>query len=124
MDSLNTTTSNIDQQQQSVSELPPTHGWSRSTETVTDLWREYTVGVGGGCAMRDINRNYPNWFIPHSKSFHYRRMRIIKGLEKHARDTDTSIEKCVQLAEARRLEAKKSLDSLGKAVKNIHDLLA
>lgn len=115
------------QQQQQITTLPSdvavSHAWSRGVVTIPDLWREYSVGLGGGYSIKSLNSTHPHWFLPHDKNFHYRRMRIINGLEKHAVSQGITIETCVQNAESKRILLKKSLYSLGKATDSINELL-
>lgn len=100
------------------------HSWSRGIETIPDLWREYTVGLANGYAIRDLNRNHPKWFLPHDKNFHYRRMRIINGLEKHVKDKNLDMKTFLKTAETKRLAlGRVSLHSLGKSVQSIDRLL-
>jgi hypothetical protein len=118
--------SNISQQQQittSASDAVVSHAWSRGVVTIPDLWREYSVGLGGGYSIKSLNSSHPHWFLPHDKNFHYRRMRIINGLEKHAILRGITIETCIQHAENNRILLKKSLYSLGKATDSINALL-
>lgn len=61
---------------------PPVHRWSEGVHTLTDLWREYTVGLGGGYSIEQLNRSKQPWYPKSHKTFHYRRMRIINAIKK------------------------------------------
>lgn len=86
-----------------------THAWSIGVVKITDFWREYSVGLGGGPSIKDLNVTRSNWFLPHGKNFRYRRMKIINGLEKNTADNGTTVETCVLMSEQKRVLLKKSL---------------
>lgn len=82
----------IQQMRQDITEVMTVRLWSRGVSNLTDLWREYSVGLGCGPSIKDLNATRSNWFLPHDKNFHYRRMRIINGQEKNAADNGITIE--------------------------------
>lgn len=96
--------------------VPPatdTYRLSTSVFTVTDLYREWTVGLGGGHSVEYMNSHHPGWYSS-QKSFYMRRRRIIKACEEYAAAEGITIEDTVRKAEAWRVMMNKSLDYLSK----------
>ncbi|KAI8340419.1 hypothetical protein BD560DRAFT_412367 [Blakeslea trispora] len=51
--------------------------------TITDLYREWTVGLGGNHSIECMNQNHPGWYKS-QKSFYMRRNKIMKAIQAQA----------------------------------------
>ncbi|KAG1040322.1 hypothetical protein G6F43_012305 [Rhizopus delemar] len=95
------------------------HRWSEGVHTIHDLWREYTVGLGGNHSIEELNKSQKPWYPKSHKTFHYRRMRIIKAIKNYAEEHSITTDTAVQIAERRRLALQTSLDSIGKNISKL-----
>lgn len=58
--------------------LPPSYLLSRAISTVPQLWREWTVGLGGGPSVQGLEDMYgPRWRQKHSEAVMYGRRKVI-----------------------------------------------
>lgn len=95
---------------------------STGVHTVTDLYREWTEGLGGNYSVQYMNANHPGWYSK-QKSFYMRRRKIIKVCEEYAVTERISVEDAVRRAETLRVRNRKSLDYLSKNSDLIFSLL-
>ncbi|KAG1560209.1 hypothetical protein G6F49_002912 [Rhizopus delemar] len=115
-----------DGQQASTSSVPVAtstqgvHRWSEGVHTIHGLWREYTVGLGGGLLIEELNKSRKPWYPKSHKTFHYRRMRIIKAIKNYAEEHSITTDTAVQIAERRRLALQTSLDSIGENISKLY----
>jgi hypothetical protein len=57
---------------------PPSYLLSRTVSTVPQLWREWTVGLGGGPSVQGLEDLYgPSWRLKHSEKVLYGRRKVI-----------------------------------------------
>lgn len=98
---------------------PPRYRMSRGVKSVTDLWREWYSGLGGGYAVNDLELRYGASWRNNDRQFYNRRKRIIDEIKKYATVHSVTEETAVGIAENRRIERKKTLDYLGKHVDEI-----
>lgn len=95
---------------------------STHVQTVTDLYREWTDGLGGNHSVEYMNANNPGWYKD-QKSFYMRRRKILKTCEEYAESNGVSVLDAVRRAEESRVRNKKSLDYLSKNPATIFTLL-
>ncbi|KAI8640513.1 hypothetical protein BD408DRAFT_419664 [Parasitella parasitica] len=95
---------------------------STNVYTLTDLYREWTEGLGGNHSVVYMNANHPGWYSSH-KSFYMRRRKIIKACEDYAAVEGITVLDAVRRAEMLRVRNKKSLDYLSKNSDLIFTLL-
>ncbi|KAI8361725.1 hypothetical protein BD560DRAFT_437219 [Blakeslea trispora] len=82
--------------------------------TITDLYREWTVGLGGNHSIEYMNQNHPGWYKS-QKSFYMRRNKIMKAIQAQATAEGISMQSAVSIAEELRVRnGSKSLDYLSK----------
>ncbi|KAL0139964.1 transcriptional activator of glycolytic enzymes-domain-containing protein [Mucor lusitanicus] len=103
------TPNNAAVEQNTPSLAPTTYRMSTGVHTVTDLYREWTEGLGGNYSVQYMNANYTGWYSK-QKSFYMRRRKIIKACEKYAAVEGWTIDDAVRRAETLRVRNKKSLD--------------
>jgi hypothetical protein len=54
----------------------------RDVNTVTELWREWSVGLGGGPSIMQLNVTWGSrWKAGNEGQFYSRRLSIIKAIE-------------------------------------------
>ncbi|KAI8875985.1 hypothetical protein K501DRAFT_201452, partial [Backusella circina FSU 941] len=95
---------------------------SLTIQTVTDLYREWTVGLGSNVSVNHMNNNHPGWY-KNQKSFYMRRRTIIKACESYAEKEGIVVIDAVRKAEMLRVRSHKSLDYLSKNSDKIFDQL-
>lgn len=85
--------------------LPPSYKMSRSITTVTDLWREWTVGLGSGLAVQRLEETYGARWRPDQSErvFFSRRLVVIREVERRT-------ESCSQAKAVADLEAVREKD--------------
>lgn len=100
----------------------PTYKMKRNLVTVTDLWREYSVGIGGGPSVKSLEENYnAKWRSQGSKTesrFYLRRLPIFKEIEKASMEKGITCEEAAQLIEQGRIRKKYSLNQVGEHIFN------
>lgn len=100
---------------QPSSSSTPNFRLSTHIHTITDLYREWTVGLGGNHSVEYMNTNYPGWYTRTQKTFYMRRRKIIKTCEEYAKSEGIVLIDAVRRAEMLRIRNEsKSLDFLSK----------
>ena len=105
-----------------VAENPMIYKLSRGIQTVTDLWREWTSGVAGGPAVKDLELRWgAKWCQGNERRFFSRRKQIVDEVLRKAKsmqggETSENCFAAAQLIEERRKQQKKSLDWLSKHI--------
>ncbi|KAL3676502.1 hypothetical protein R1sor_026450 [Riccia sorocarpa] len=108
--------------------VPRTYKLSRGIVTTVDLWREWTVGLGGGPAVRELESKWgAAWCEGSERRFFNRRKVIIEAIEKRASimqggTTNDNLKLASEWLEEERQKRKKSLDWLSKNMKEISSL--
>lgn len=100
----------------------PTYKMKRNLVTVTDLWREYSVGIGSGPSIKSLEENYnAKWRSQGSKTesrFFLRRLPIFKEIEKASMEKGITCEEAAQLIEQGRIRKRYSLNQVGEHISN------
>lgn len=83
---------------------PPIYVMNRQVNTVPELWKEWTVGLGGGPSIRQLEAQYgPSWRTSSSAAnFFSRRLRIIHEIQRVIDYEGLTEEEAVKRLEARR----------------------
>ena len=112
---------NVDESTWNAVVLPavPVYKMSRSLLSVTDVWREYKVGLGGNPSIENLDRDYKNAWrrAPVERKFYSRRLVLYKQIKSLAEELSVSETVAAENLERSRLAAKKSLDSFQKSLK-------
>lgn len=89
---------------------------SRRIKTVRDVWKEYKVGLFGGPAVEDLEKNFgTGWRKDRTESRYFcRRKKIYDEVQKVSREKNIPLAQAVESVEERRLNLKLSLDGLQK----------
>ncbi|KAI9334327.1 transcriptional activator of glycolytic enzymes-domain-containing protein [Pilaira anomala] len=80
---------------------------SRDLTTITDLYREWTEGLGGNYSIEHLNTHFPGWY-KNDKTFYMRRRKIISTIERYAEADRMSMIDAVRRAEMLRSRNNKS----------------
>ncbi|KAL3702058.1 hypothetical protein R1sor_020080 [Riccia sorocarpa] len=97
-------------------DLPRTYRLSRGIITVTDLWREWTEGLGGGPSVKELERKWGTaWCEGNERRFFNRRKIVLEAIENRASQllggiTEENLKLAAQWFEEKRQSQKKSLD--------------
>lgn len=86
---------------------------SRGLTTFTDIWGEWSEGLGGNHSVECYETNCPNWYVK-DKTFYMRRKRLIKIIQSYADVEGRSMREAVNRAESLRVRSRRSLDYLSK----------
>jgi len=98
----------------------PSYRMSRGIRTVTDFWREWSEGLSGGPAVRDLELKYgAKWSEANERRFFNRRKKIAGKIERLAAEMEGGKSRSDCIAAATTLEENrkrngKSLDWLSK----------
>lgn len=106
----------------SASASVPTTQWytlNRNIVTVTDVWREYSIGLSNCPAVRDLEKEHgTKWRKPENESRYYnRRKELYIAIEKKAGEEHVSYEEAARRLEITRQKLNYSLDKLRVEVK-------
>ncbi|KAG2191953.1 hypothetical protein INT47_004736 [Mucor saturninus] len=101
----------------------PCYLMSRGIVSVNDLWREWTEGLCGGHAIKDLERRWgTRWRKEETeKKFFNRRRLIINEIERYASQNNITTRTAVDIAERRRSQKGYSLHSLSKNINKIFE---
>ncbi|KAG1446847.1 hypothetical protein G6F56_009447 [Rhizopus delemar] len=91
---------------------------SRGLNTFTDLWREWSKGLGGKHSVEYYETNCPNWYAK-DKTFYMRRKRLIKAIKAYAEIEGMSMREAVNRAESLRVRSRRYLDYLSKNIDKV-----
>ncbi|KAF4045171.1 Transcriptional activator of glycolytic enzyme [Phytophthora infestans] len=99
--------------------LPPTYKLVRSIKTVQQVWQEWTTGIHGGPAVRDLEERYgSNWRnSPAEKRFFFRRKRIIDRVTLVTQQQHVSEAQAVCILEGQRTQSQLTLNALSESLK-------
>lgn len=102
------------------SSLVPAYTLNRKIVTVTDVWREYNVGLPGCPAVKDLERDYgTNWRkLEHESKYFRRRNEIYTAIKRKAEDENKSCEIAAERLEETRKRCKLSLHKLRVQIKS------
>ena len=68
---------------ESLEEQPPTHRLSRGATKITDLWEEWTVGLGGQPSVEDLDERWGSrWWHGAEFQFYSRRKVVITEIKR------------------------------------------
>lgn len=92
---------------------------NRNLVKVTDIWREYSVGLSGGPAIEYLENNYgTKWRKDRTESkFYNTRSVLYKEIQKVCERDCISAEEAAEKLERRRVELKVSIDKVIKLIK-------
>jgi Transcriptional activator of glycolytic enzymes len=97
----------------------PRYTLNRNFSTVTDVWREYSVGINGNPSVNSLEERYQTaWRDRKESRFFSSRSVLYREVEKIAANRGISCEEAAYVLEARRIELKMSLDKLMKSIQN------
>ncbi|KAG1435157.1 hypothetical protein G6F56_014067 [Rhizopus delemar] len=91
---------------------------SRGLNTFTDLWREWSEGLGGNRSVEYYETNCPNWYAK-DKTFYMRRKRLIKAIKAYAEIEGMSMREAVNRAESLLVRSRRTLDYLSKNIDKV-----
>jgi len=102
---------------ESLAAQPPTYHLSRGITTIPDLWREWTVGLGGQLSVEALDERWGSrWRHGAEFQFYSRRKVIIDEIKRLAAGGRAAID-VVDTLEEQRLRAKSSLSQVINALK-------
>ena len=102
---------------ESLAAQPPTYHLSRGITTIPDLWREWTVGLGGQLSVEALDERWGSrWRHGAEFQFYSRRKVIIDEIKRLAAGGRAAID-VVDTLEEQRLRAKSSLSQVIDALK-------
>lgn len=99
----------------SATHSPANYRLSRGITTLTDLYREWTEGLGGNYSVEYMNVNHPGWYKD-DKTYYMRRRKIIAAIKQYADIEGFSVWDAVRRAETLRARNGKSIDFVSKNV--------
>jgi hypothetical protein len=99
--------------------VPARYKMIRSLKTVNQVWQEWSVGIHGGPAVRDLEQQHgSSWRNSAAeKRFFFRRMRIINRVVAIAKQQGIIHEQAVCVLEAQRTEQHLTLNALSEGQK-------
>ncbi|EIE80627.1 hypothetical protein RO3G_05332 [Rhizopus delemar RA 99-880] len=93
---------------------------SRSLISVTDVWREYSVGLAGKPSIKSMEEQYgADWGKVDNRTesrFFTRRLPLYKKIESLSNERGISCEEAAQFLEFRRVSDKLSINQMCKLV--------
>ena len=99
----------------------PSYRLSRQVATVPDLWREWTVGLGGLPAVVQLDATYGSRWRSQSERQYYSIRKVIIdeiiAIAGNSLDNEEAIAAAVEALERQRVREKASLDKLIKVIK-------
>jgi Transcriptional activator of glycolytic enzymes len=98
----------------------PSYKLSRQVRTVTDLWKEWTVGLAGQPSVERLDNDYgSSWRTGAERQYYSSRKVIVDEVRRRAgpRAGDTAYKKVAETMEKDRDRAKISLDKMFKNLK-------
>jgi hypothetical protein len=102
---------------ESLAAQPPTYQLSRGITTIPDLWREWTVGLGGQLSVEALDERWGSrWRRGAEFQFYSRRKVIIDEIKRLAAGGKEAID-VVDSLEEQRLRSKASLSQVINALK-------
>lgn len=111
----------LERQEQARGDAVPSYRLSRQVVTVPDLWREWTVGLGGLPSVAALDAAYGSrWRSPLERQYYSMRKVIIDeimAMAGNSLDDQEAIAAAIEALERQRVKAKASLDKLIKAIK-------
>jgi len=111
----------LERQEQARSDAVPSYRLSRQVVTVPDLWREWTVGLGGLPSVAALDAAYGSrWRSPSERQYYSMRKVIIDevtAMAGNGLDDQEAISAAIEALERQRVKEKASLDKLIKAIK-------
>ncbi|KAG2191915.1 hypothetical protein INT47_003351 [Mucor saturninus] len=103
------------------SNVVPCYRMSRGIVSVNDLWREWTEGLCGGHAIKDLEKRWGTRWRKEKKFFNRRRL-IINEIERYASQNNITTRTAVDIAERRRSQKGYLLHSLSKNINKIFEI--
>jgi len=97
---------------ESLEEQPPTHRLSRGTTTITDLWNEWTVGLGGQPSVEDLDERWGSRWRHGAEFQFYSRRKVVVTEIKRLVAGGREAREVVDSLEAERVKAKASLSQV------------
>ena len=97
---------------ESLEEQPPTHRLSRGTTTITDLWNEWTVGLGGQPSVEDLDERWGSRWRHGAEFQFYSRRKVVVTEIKRLVAGGREAREVVDSLEAERVRAKASLSQV------------
>jgi hypothetical protein len=110
----------IEQQRHGERAYVPTNKLSRQVRNIPDLWREWTVGLGGLPSVRALDEAYgTHWRLPNERQYYSTRKVIVDEVVARAGgwDKTAAIDAVVAAMEKERVLAKASLDKVIMGIK-------
>lgn len=99
----------------------PSYRLSRQVATVPDLWREWTVGLGGLPAIAALDATYGSRWRAQSERQYYSMRKVIIdeiiALAGNSLEDQEAVAAAVEALERQRVQGKASLDKLIKVIK-------
>jgi hypothetical protein len=91
---------------------------SREVQTIPDLWREWTVGLGGLPSVDSLDAQFGcRWRSATERQYYSTRKVIVDEIRARGQGNREAEEKAVQAMELERLASKASLDKVMKAIR-------
>jgi hypothetical protein len=110
------------QPQSSSHERPPFYKMSQGIRTITDLHREWYVGLAGGFSVASLEQEWgTKWRNDQGEKILQQTTPIINTIKTYAEQHNITIETAVGIAEERRVRLKKSLHYLAENNDKIFD---
>jgi hypothetical protein len=97
----------------------PTYSLSRSLQTVTEVWQEYSVGINGGPAVQVLEDTYgTSWRqLEPERRYYSRRKVFYSAIDEIATHRAVPHAEAVAALESERKKLRKSLDGMMKHIK-------
>jgi hypothetical protein len=110
----------LERQKEANAAYVPSYKLSRNAMTILDLWREWTVGLGGLPSMMSLDATYGSRWRSSSERQYYsmRKVLIDEILTRASGILETeALEAVVEAMEGERVKGKASIDKFIKAIK-------
>jgi hypothetical protein len=111
----------LERQEPAPANVAPSYRLSRQVVTVPDLWREWTIGLGGLPSVAALDAAYGSrWRSPSERQYYSMRKVIIDeilAMAGNSLDNQEAIEAAIEALEQQRVKARASLDKLIKVIK-------
>jgi hypothetical protein len=111
----------LERQQQARGDAVPSYQLSRQVATVPDLWREWTIGLGGLPSVAALDAAYGSrWRSPSERQYNSMRKVIIDeimAIAGNSLEDQEAVAAAVEALERQRVQGRASLDKLIKAIK-------
>lgn len=110
----------LERQEEARMAFVPSYRLSREVVTVTDLWREWTVGLGGLPSVASLDAAYGSrWRSPSERQYYSMRKVLIDEIVSRAGGSleKEALEAVVEAVEGERVRGRASMDKFIKALK-------